>query len=278
MRRPTGRVCHHVLPMTPPSDVVIPSSTVLLLRDDRGPFEVFMVQRNHQIDFAASALVFPGGEVDPADRDPALRTACTGAEHLDDESFAVRVSAVRETFEECGVLLARRCDDGELLPESEVRPLETRYRTDLVAGRITLRDIIASHDLSLALDVLVPFAHWITPAFMPKRFDTHFFLVPAPRDQVAAHDGEESVDSIWIEPQAAVADAQAKRRPIIFPTLRNLVKLARSTNAAEAIARARSAPVVTVLPTVGKGATGPVIRIPAEADYDLTEAPLDDAR
>jgi 8-oxo-dGTP pyrophosphatase MutT (NUDIX family) len=264
--------------MSQPSSATIPSSTVLLLRDDRSLFEVFMVQRHHQIDFAASALVFPGGKVDPADRDPALRTACTGASELDDESFAVRVSAVRETFEECGVLLARRCDGDELLPESEVRPLETRYRADLVAGRVTLRDITAAHDLSLALDVLVPFAHWITPVFMPKRFDTHFFLVPAPRDQVAAHDGEESVDSIWIEPQVAVADAQAKRRPIIFPTLRNLIKLARSGSVAEAIERARRDPIVTVLPTVGKGAGGPVIRIPAEADYDLTEAPLDDAR
>jgi len=264
--------------MAPPSDVTIPSSTVLLLRDDRGPFEVFMVQRHHQIDFAASALVFPGGKVDPADRDLALRTACTGADDLDDETFAVRVSAVRETFEECGVLLARRCGEDALLPESEVRPLETRYRADLVAGRVTLRDITAAHDLSLALDVLVPFAHWITPAFMPKRFDTHFFLVPAPADQVAAHDGEESVDSIWIEPRVAVADAQAKRRPIIFPTLRNLIKLARSTSVGEAFERARREPIVTVLPTVGKGPDGPVIRIPAEADYDLTEAPLDDAR
>lgn len=262
----------------PPPSPTIPSSTVLLLRDDRGCFEVFMVQRHHQIDFAASALVFPGGKVDPADRDPALRTACTGADDLDDDTFAIRVSAVRETFEECGVLLARRCGENPLLPESEVRPLEKRYRADLVAGRVTLRDITAAHDLSLALDVLVPFAHWITPVFMPKRFDTHFYLVPAPRDQVAAHDGEESVDSIWIGPQVAVADAQAKRRSIIFPTLRNLVKLARSSGVADALDRARRAPVVTVLPTVGRGVDGPVIRIPAEADYDLTEAPLDDAR
>jgi 8-oxo-dGTP pyrophosphatase MutT (NUDIX family) len=264
--------------MSKPPSPPIASSTVLLLRDDRGRFEVFMVQRHHQIDFASSALVFPGGKVDAADRDPALRRCCACPPELDDDAFAVRVSAVRETFEECGVLLARPRGERQLLPESEVRPLEARYRADLVAGRVAMRDVTEAHGLELALDVLVPFAHWITPEFMPKRFDTHFFLVPAPRDQVAAHDGEESVDSVWITPEQAIDDAKAGRRSIIFPTLRNVIKLGRSRGVAEAIERALREPIVTVLPTVGKGANGPVIRIPAEADYDLTEAPLDEAR
>lgn len=283
--------------MSKPPAPAIPSSTVLLLRDDRckspsgglaqrgeaersspGVLEVFMVQRHHQIDFASSALVFPGGKVDAADRDPALRARCTGCDGLDDQTFALRVSAVRETFEECGVLLARSRGDTELMPEAEVRPLEARYRADLVAGRTTMRAIAEAHDLVLALDALVPFAHWITPEFMPKRFDTWFYLVPAPRDQVAAHDGEESVDSVWIEPEVAIADAKAGRRSIIFPTLRNLIKLARAKTVAEAIAQAHAKPIVAVLPTVGRGPDGPVIRIPAEADYDITEAPLDEAR
>jgi len=261
---------------TPPTP--IPSSTVMLLRDDRGVLEVFMVERHHQIDFASSALVFPGGKVDPADRDPALRARCSGCDDLDDEAFAVRVAAVRETFEECGVLLARGRGETALLPESRVRPLETRYRSDLLSRATTLGAIAEAHDLELALDEMVPFAHWITPAFMPKRFDTHFYLVPAPRDQVAAHDGEESVDSLWIAPTIAIEDAIAKRRMIIFPTLRNLIKLARSASVAEAIERARSEPVVTVLPTVGRGENGPVIRIPIEAGYDLSEAPLEDTQ
>jgi hypothetical protein len=140
-------------------------------------------------------------------------------------------------------------------------------------------EIAEREDLVLALDALVPFAHWITPEFMPKRFDTHFFLVAAPRDQAAAHDGGESVDSVWIEPRHAVEEARAKRLSIIFPTLRNLIKLARSRSVAEALERARAGPVVTVLPQVARNAAGePVIRIPAEAEYDLVEAPLDDAR
>jgi 8-oxo-dGTP pyrophosphatase MutT (NUDIX family) len=250
----------------------------MLLRDDRDVFEVFMVERHHQIDFASSALVFPGGKVDPADRDPALRARCTGCEGLDDETFAVRVAAVRETFEECGVLLARGRGETDLLSESRVRPLETRYRSDLLSRATTLGAIAEAHDLELALDSMVPFAHWITPVFMPKRFDTHFYLVSAPAGQIAAHDGEESVDSLWISPVQAIEDCRANLRRIIFPTLLNLIKLARSNSVAAAIERARSEPIVTVLPTVGRGESGPVIRIPVEAGYDVSEAPLEDAR
>jgi 8-oxo-dGTP pyrophosphatase MutT (NUDIX family) len=242
----------------------------MLLRDDRGVFEVFMVERHHQIDFASSAVVFPGGKVDPADRDPALRARCAGCADLDEDTFAVRVAAVRETFEECG--------ETDLLPESRVRPLETRYRSDLLSRATTLGAIAGAHDLELALDSMVPFAHWITPVFMPKRFDTHFYLVAAPPDQVAAHDGEESVDSLWISPTQAIEDCRANRRRIIFPTLVNLIKLARSGSVAEAIERARCEPIVTVLPTVGRGDKGPVIRIPVDAGYDVTEAPIEDAR
>jgi hypothetical protein len=113
---------------------------------------------------------------------------------------------------------------------------------------------------------------------MPKRFDTHFFLAAAPRDQAAAHDGGESVDSLWIAPARALEEARAGRLSIIFPTRMQLAKLARAASMGEALARARAEPVVTVLPKVGRGASGPVIRIPAEAGYDLVEAPLDDVR
>lgn len=265
---------------TPPSAqkppvAAVAAATIMLLRDDRGPLEVFMVQRHHQIDFATGALVFPGGKTDASDRDPALRGHCAGAASLDDTQLALRVSAVRETFEECGVLVAREAGGQTLLPESRVRPLETAHRADLVGGSYHMRDLVEQHRLELATDVLVPFAHWITPDFMPKRFDTWFYLVPAPEDQVAAHDGEESVDSVWVRPADAIAEAKAGRRTIIFPTLNNLMKLARSSSVEEAIARARTEPLVTVLPTVHKTETGKVLRIPVEAGYELNEVPMD---
>lgn len=271
-------------PVPPP----IPSATILLIRDPAGSgsaaeraasdFEVFMVQRHHQVDFASSALVFPGGKVDPSDRDPALRARCAGVGALDDEALAYRVAAVRETFEEAGVLVARARGEQGLVPAARAAEIEARWRGPLNEKRVRFSEIAAAEDLELAIDALVLFAHWITPEFMPKRFDTHFYLVAVPHDQAAGHDGEESVDSLWIPPTRALAEGAAGRLSIIFPTRMQLEKLARATSVADALARARGARVVPVLPTVGKNASGPVIRIPAEADYDLTEAPLDDIR
>lgn len=263
-------------PKTPP--VPVASATVLLLRDDRGPLEVFMVQRHHQIDFATGALVFPGGKADASDRDPGLRGHCVGAESLSDVQLALHVCAVRETFEECGVLLARERGGSALLPETRVRPLEERYRDDLVAGRTGMLDLVREHGLELATDAMVPFAHWVTPVYMPKRFDTWFYMAAAPADQVAAHDGHESVDSVWIRPEDAVAEARAGKRTIIFPTMANLVKLARAKSVAEALERARTEPLVTIEPEVHKTETGKVLRIRADAGYSLNEVPLEGAR
>lgn len=257
-----------------PPVAAVAAATIMLLRDDRGPLEVFMVQRHHQIDFATGALVFPGGKTDASDRDPGLRAHCAGAAAFSDQDLALRVSAVRETFEECGVLVARARGESALLPEARVRPIETAHRDDLVAGKTTMLDIVRQYDLELATDVLVTFAHWVTPDFMPKRFDTFFYLVPAPTDQVAAHDGHESVDSLWVRPDDAVADGKSGKRTVIFPTMANLEKLARARNVDDAIQRARNEPLVTVLPTVHKTDAGKVLRIPVEAGYATSEVPL----
>lgn len=237
-----------------------------------------MVQRHHRVEFASSALVFPGGKVDPADRDPALRAHCAGADGLDDETLAYRVAAVRETFEESGVMVARRRGERRLLAAAHAAAIEARWRGPLNARQTTIGAIATAEDLLLAVDELVPFAHWITPEVLPKRFDTHFYLLGVPRDQAAAHDGGESVDSLWIAPQRALDEAAAGRLSIVFPTRMQLAKLARASDVSDALARARASRIVPVLPTVGQGAAGSVLRIPAEADYDLTEAPIEDLR
>ena len=252
----------------------IPSATILLLRDRGGDLEVFMVQRHHQVDFAMGALVFPGGKVDPADREPGLRERCSGAPDSDDE-LTVSVAAIRETFEESGILLARLGSSNDLVSGEHLREIESRHRDALNRGETTLREIIDAEDLRLACDLLVRFAHWITPELAPKRFDTHFFLVAAPPDQVALHDGGESVDSTWTTPSAALADADAGRCTIVFPTRLNLMKLGRSQRVEEALAAARASSIVTVMPRVEQTDAGPVLRIPPEADYDVTHASLD---
>ena len=255
-----------------------PSATILLVRDGSAGLEVFMVQRHHRIDFATGAMVFPGGKLEPGDTSPSLRARCPGTDALSDEALAFRTCAIRETFEECGVLLAGPRGSGRLVDADELRAIESRHRAALDTHEIVLPDLVEAEDLELACDRLVPFAHWITPVFMPKRFDTHFFLVAAPADQIAVHDGNEGVDSVWTRPADAVAEAEAGRRTIIFPTLMNVKKLGESDSVETVLSAARAAPIVTVLPELVDTADGQRMRLPADAGYEVTEAPLEELR
>lgn len=250
------------------------AATTLLLRDGAAGLEVFMVLRHHRVDFAAGAMVFPGGKISSADRDPALRAACIGNAAFTDDELAVRVGAIREAFEESGILPARLVDVDVPLNDDQANRLGERYRTELAAGRTSLTTIVAREGLMLAVNELVPFAHWITPETMPKRYDTHFFLMAAPEGQRALHDGSEVVESAWVRPHDALAEADAGRRIIVFPTRMNLAKLGRARSVAEAVERAGREQLVTVLPVLD-GAAG-VLRIPANAGYDVTEAPFAD--
>lgn len=247
------------------------AATVLLLRDGMAGLEVFMVVRHQQIDFASGALVFPGGKLAAGDTDPRVRTRCEAADGLSDEQLALRVGAIREAFEECGVLLARSRGETALLAPERLATLGPRYRQGLDRGEIGIADMLEAEDLVLACDQLLPFAHWITPSFMPKRFDTYFYLAPAPAEQVALHDGREMVDSVWIRPADALADAAAGTRTLVPATLLNVEKLGRSTDLAAALARARSERIVTVEPQLVERADGAWLQIPAEAGYSVTE-------
>ena len=243
------------------------ASTVLLLREGDPGLEVFMVVRHHQIDFASGALVFPGGKVDPGDGDPALVERCGD---VPADSLGFRVAAIRETFEEAGVFLARPRGAQALIDPERHERIAEKYRAALDVGDIVIRDIVEAEDLDLACDLLVPFAHWITPEGRRKRFDTHFFIARTPDKLLAVHDGTESVDSVWISPQQALDDAVAERRTVVFPTRMNLGKLGRSDTVEAALAAARAEPVVTVLPRVEEGDGGRFIRIPEAAGYGTT--------
>lgn len=248
---------------------IIPAATVLMLRETDGEMEVFMVVRHHQIDFASGALVFPGGKTDAQDSAPELAEYLRGASE-DSEQRAIEVSSVREAFEECGVLLARPVDSEDLIDGERLAGLE-HYRAKLVSGEISMAAFLAKEQLVVACDLLTHFAHWVTPSMMPKRFDTHFYLARAPEDHVALHDGSESVDSVWIRPRDALAGAESGKYTIIFPTLRNVWKLAQYGSVDEALASAASEPTVRVEPVLEKRDDGTYLCIPAEAGYDLTE-------
>lgn len=258
----------------PSEKPLIPAATILMLRDGPTGLEVFMVVRHHQIDFASGALVFPGGKLASGDTLPEVRGLCDGADDLDDTLLALRVAAVREAFEESGVLLARD-DSGSLIEGGRLAGLEgDRPRLD--KGDLAIGDFLTRENLRIACDLLQPYAHWITPKMMPKRFDTHFYLAVAPFDHVAMHDGSEGVDSVWINPAAALKEAEDGKRTIIFPTRMNLEMLAHSSTVAEAMAAAKTRRIVTVEPRVEDRGGDMMLTIPAEAGYSLTEINMKD--
>ena len=131
-------------------------------------------------------------------------------------------------------------------------------------GKTTFLKVLADNGMLLALDELVPYAHWITPEGMPKRFDTWFFLAAAPPEQAGAHDGKESTDSIWVSPREALAGGESGRFKLPFPTTRNLIRLGKQPGVqARRSTTCRGKPIVTVMPVMTKLNGGRQLRIPA---------------
>lgn len=217
-----------------------------------------MVERHHKMGFAAAARVFPGGRVDDAD-----------IEHAGNSTDAFRIAAIRETFEESGILLARPRGETELIRPDHLEKLQPA-RPGVNAGEIKFSDLLESENLTLATELLVPFAHWITPEVFPKRYDTHFFMARAPKDHIGAHDGHESVDSLWISPGRALSDADAGRGKLEFATRRNVEKLSRWKDTETALSATTQSKVVTVVPVFNKSEGNETFSIPAEADYGGT--------
>lgn len=249
-----------------------PATTVLLLRpskpgDAGSPLEVFMVVRHHQIDSFSGALVFPGGKLEDADGDKALRARCGGADKIDDAELKFRIAGVREAFEECGVLLARKRGQRALIAAADLKAIETKWRAKLAKDEASIVDMVEAEDLEIATDLMTPYAHWITPTFVPKRFDTWFFLAEAPEDQIALHDGSESTDSVWIGAQEAIDEATAGKRTLVHATTKNLELLAEGKTVAGAISAASARKIVTVQPWVEVKDGKKFLHIPEGAGY-----------
>ncbi len=243
-----------------------PASTILMCRDSAEGIETFMVVRHHQIDFASGALVFPGGKVDLADSDSALHERCRGIETVKKDLIPFQVAAIREAFEESGILFARELGSSALIPADRLSTLE-HYRDPLNRGEISMLDFLVKEGLDLACDCLHRYAHWITPEFMPKRFDTHFFIARAPEDHLGAHDGSESVDSVWISPTRLQRESEEGKWTVIFPTRCNIELLDLSAAVDEAIEHRRANDIVTVMPWVEQRDEGTFLCIPPEAGY-----------
>ncbi len=271
------------------------AATVMLVRDDAdGGLEVFMLRRNLNSDFVGGAYVFPGGAVDPADAGPEVDALCDGRDDaacsalLDIAAgtggLAYWVAAVRECFEEAGVLLAHT-PGGEVVSfaEPEVAERFEALRRAVYKGETRLVEICADEDLVLSTGSIHYFSHWITPEGPPRRYDTRFFVAAAPPQQIPLEDGAETVANLWVRPLEALAAHRRAELDLIFPTIRNLEAIGRFDTAADLLAHASAIESVpAIMPRIVKDEGGGMrILIPGDAGYEEAAAaarvPLDGA-
>lgn len=228
--------------MSPEEVPVLAAATVVLLRRGAVPLEVFMLKRNADSGFVPGAYLFPGGAVDEADGSPELAERSElGRDRATEllgrpDGLAFWVGAIRETFEEAGLLLAERRHHTPLGLDDEAtaaRFAEHRRQVDL--GLRPFGEVCREEDLSLQADLLFPFARWITPLGAPRRYDTRFFVASPPPDQTASHDGVEAIDSVWVDPHEALDRQRSGEWPMIEPTVRTLDVLSRFDDADSAM-------------------------------------------
>src|SRR5690242_17701696 len=242
----------------------IPAATVVIFRDvEGGAPELLMVERAKAMAFAGGALVFPGGRIDPGDH----ALAATLPDAPDDA--AARIAAIRETIEETGLPLG-------LSPMPDAGAVAT-LRAGLHRGE-AFGALLAGHGLELDFAALTRFARWRPAHEHARIFDTHFYLAAlpagAPEPEV---DSTENVRLFWASARAVLDDADAGRVRIIFPTRRNLERLAGQASFAAAIDDARRYPVRTVTPWIEQRADGRYVCIDADLGYPVTAEILTDA-
>lgn len=263
-----------------PSGVVpaLPAASVLVVRDAPAGFEVLVTLRSRRMRFASGMLVFPGGRVDTADAGARLASRQHPRRALKIAERAFRFAAIREAFEEAGLLLGARHGNGRAVGEVLRRRIERRHRAHLLDGGLSFVTLAEREGLRFDLGVLVPFAHWVTPWESPKRFDTRFYLAAAPVGQRAGLiDANENTHLSWRRPTDILEAWKAGEQPLMFPTRLNLMKLAGARNVGEALALARRTPIHCVRPEIiGPKGPGRRLIIPESAGFGVTEARPDE--
>ena len=236
-------------PMAQPRD----AATVVLVRPGAAGLEVLMLARARAMDFAPGAHVFPGGSVDPEDADvPWHGPAPDGLGVPDERARALVCAAIRETFEESGVLLCGTPDAGD--------------RQALLAGQISFGEMLTRHGLTLDKDLLTPWARWVTPEASARRFDTWFFVAAMPDGQVA--DASAESDSIdWLRPAVALDGARAGQLTLLPPTAVTLAEIGGYDNVADLLAARRE--ITPLMPTVLIERDQAWLTMPAGTEYPL---------
>ncbi len=250
------------------------AATVVLLRNTAADLEVYLLRRTTSMAFAAGRYAFPGGAVDPRDADgdvawvgPAPTQWSAQLQCGEPLARALACAAVRETFEECGVLLAGA---DEVSVVSDISGTEgASDRVALSDRSLALRELLARRGLVLRADLLAPWSRWITPEAEPKRFDTRFFLAALPAGQLPGETGSEADRAVWLSPRRALEAHQAGELPMLPPTVTTLAELTAYRDVADALDAGRRREIRPVLPRVVVEDNSAMLRLPGEAGYDL---------
>ena len=255
-----------------PAPAAQPAATVVLLRDAARPgpggarVQVFLQRRVAGMAFAGGMTVFPGGSVDTGDRPDAALWRGPGAQWWarrfgcsPDEAGALVVAAVRETFEECGVLLAG--------PGGTT--FDPQARDDLLARRRTLGDVLGAAGVPLRADLLAPWVRWVTPEAEPRRYDTAFFVAVVPDGQDADARTTEAVEATWWYPGEALDGAQRGELRLMPPTLHTLQEIAEHADVAAVLATAQSRVVQVHRPVIHRDGRRVVVTVPGDPEMEF---------
>ena len=254
-----------------------PAATLVLVRDAGDGMEVFMIRRTQSAAFMGGAHVFPGGGVDASDASDELAAHCHGLDDaeasrllgLERGGLAYWTAAVRECFEEAGLLLAHDAE-GEYadLNEAQRAQVFAQWRESVRAGRSTLADLCREQQLRLAAGRMAYFSHWITQPGRPRRYDTRFFVAVAPGAQTPSHDNSETVDHIWIRPAEALDRHRSGEFHLVFPTIKTLESIAGFATASALLEFARSPRKMPIMaPRTASSREGPKLLVPGDYAY-----------
>ncbi len=253
---------------------LIPAATILLLRD-QPDLNVLMIERHANIKFAGGALVFPGGKIESSDEDRGWGEFIDG--EFPEEQVAPRVAAIREAFEETGILLARRQGEGKFVCDMQIQHL-SEWRKAIEDDDHVFLDLIRRENLILACDALVLFARWMPPEGVThRRYFTWFFAARTPVDQIAREDGNEATDTVWVQPSSMLNNPTLETRRMIFPTQRNVELLSISKDAESVLNFAKIRKIETIQPKLIERDGIKYITIPEGLGYPITEESLEKA-
>ncbi|MDG1225581.1 MAG: NUDIX hydrolase, partial [Burkholderiales bacterium] len=254
-----------------------PAATVILIRDGHSGLEVLLGEKTSKVNFAAGAFVFPGGAVDGDDRREnfllkSVLTDSEAAQHLGLSEGAINywIAAIRECFEEVGILYANYSEDSKK-SQNDLAMFRSEKRDELARGEINFHQALKEENLQLEIDKLQYFSRWVTHAGSPRRYDTRFFIARMPEGQSAQHDGGELVDHRWLTPNEALKLSGEGKLNLMFPTQKTIEKLAEFSEVEDALNYARSnLPVTPMTPRVSIGSEGNKLLLPG--DYAYAEA------